>query len=726
MEPRELSEAKFWSSASEGRTDVLKKLLAAGVFVDCIGPSGETALMIAAQADQVETVRWLVGKGASVDARDERGTTALIFAAALGKQQTVMTLLELGADPAAKNHRGQDSLVMATVGDHAVIADLLRDRILERRSQVAREQAEKIGVEFSELPPEKIGFFISGHTRDEHETIDRSQDVLTSEDRIGEEMERTIPLTTFDGWLKQVSMDMLNPLGRLALDRAFPLFLTFMDFSEDLAHNLLTRRGGGVKTFHRPMRTRRFAGDDRLPRGRYFSLCRDQDGNDRGTLKGELWAYYRASDAGLIDILDYSLEGAIHSFEKGYGISFPEVKGPALALLFLQGKQISNPFLSLLGLDGSKPLIVVIPVQTVHSRIERTLDLRSPVVAQWFAHFFSRLTIKANDEKWMRCWPFRPGLASFHQILPTLLTQERGGGAFSLAVGSWLRQHGVNALIYPSARSDCGVEIHDGTVTAAKGWNLVDYRDASPPHIQKFLDISDYWEEDVRTGIGLGVGNLPETDPYQAVRIDYATDERHRGSWSVAGIVAVKQALLANELEKYATAVTEGVARPGLSWVGDLPVAKDVQKWVAAFVSGEFKKCAEWGVSLLPHIASFEILQMFLMSLHRLGKQPAAGGWNADEILQQLAPQLICHHRHDPELQSLLSITLGLREPNEVIELAADETHRARAQYYGSARLLGKGRRDEALPYLDACVRSGVNALETHLALAESAREHSI
>ena len=114
---------------------------------------------------------------------------------------------------------------------------------------------------------------------------------------------------------------------------------------------------------------------------------------------------------------------------------------------------------------------------------------------------------------------------------------------------------------------------------------------------------------------------------------------------------------------------------------------------------------------------------MFLMSLQRLGSQPAAGGWNADEILEQLAPQLMYHHREDPKAQSLLAITLGLLPPDTVIGNAADDNHLARAQYYAGARLLGEGRRGEAVPYLDACLRSGANALEPHLALAELVNE---
>jgi len=151
----------FRLAASQGETGTLEELLSAGVGVDCRGPAGETALILAAQSDQLDAVRWLAHRGAAIDARDSDGNTALMFAAALGSERTVMTLVELGADPAAQNRRGQDSLVLATVSEHAVIADFLRDRILEGRRKLGGERAARIGVEFSDLPPDKIGVFLA-------------------------------------------------------------------------------------------------------------------------------------------------------------------------------------------------------------------------------------------------------------------------------------------------------------------------------------------------------------------------------------------------------------------------------------------------------------------------------------------------------------------------------------------------------------------------------------
>ena len=56
-----------------------------------------------------------------------------------------------------------------------------------------------------------------------------------------------------------------------------------------------------------------------------------------------------------------------------------------------------------------------------------------------------------------------------------------------------------------------------------------------------------------------------------------------------------------------------------LSWVDALPVAPDVKEWTKLFITHDYKSCIDRGINLLPTIASFEILQMFLISLQRSG-----------------------------------------------------------------------------------------------------------
>jgi hypothetical protein len=110
---------------------------------------------------------------------------------------------------------------------------------------------------------------------------------------------------------------------------------------------------------------------------------------------------------------------------------------------------------------------------------------------------------------------------------------------------------------------------------------------------------------------------------------------------------------------------------------------------------------------------------MFLISLHRCGKQQVGGGWAADEVPEQLGPQALAHHEHLPDLHVLLGITVGALDPEVVLASTEDRTERCRINYYVAARLISQGRRDQARPYLDACIESPGECLESHLALEE-------
>lgn len=118
------------------RPDVVKKLLAAGHNPNIANLFGKTALMAAAQANNLETVKLLLNKGAKIDARSlhprdvpgnrwhksidyidfrcsyfpyniEHGErTALMYAAANAGLGVIRYLLEAGADPNAEDSTG--------------------------------------------------------------------------------------------------------------------------------------------------------------------------------------------------------------------------------------------------------------------------------------------------------------------------------------------------------------------------------------------------------------------------------------------------------------------------------------------------------------------------------------------------------------------------------------------------------------------------------------------
>src|SRR5262249_51233885 len=159
--------------------------------------------------------------------------------------------------------------------------------------------------------------------RDRDGSLNGTVDDVDADPAFADEMIRSMPLTTFDDWLKQIDADELNPVGQIALDRGFPLFLSWVDFSEDSAHNVMTRRGYGLSEFHRPRRARRFAGADTLPRGRYHTLCRNAHGDDGGALIGELYAYYRVQTAGVVAIVDSADETSIQQMRDSGAWSLP-------------------------------------------------------------------------------------------------------------------------------------------------------------------------------------------------------------------------------------------------------------------------------------------------------------------------------------------------------------------------------------------------------------------
>jgi hypothetical protein len=441
---------------------------------------------------------------------------------------------------------------------------------------------------------------------------------------------------------------------------------------------------------------------------------------------GELYAYYRIADAGIVTLVDSTNEHSMRGLEESGLWNLPRLDTPFIAVLFSPSERGANPLGRLCGVEFPNALSVLLPLSVQLTSIDRVLDLRRPEAADWFAYYFSRLVVDigetakagASEEyRWVQCCPYRPKLDAIREMLPTLLTQEPGGGLFCQMAGSWLRQNQVNALIYPSVRSDPRVEIRDGEVIDSSSWNLVDYRGAGAPYFRFFFDFSDYWEEKVRVGLGLGVGELPKRDPYHMARVEYVTEGPRRGSWRAVGIMAVKMAIMQVQQNAYLRDAGTNQARD-LHWVDELPVELDVKQWIKLFVSHDYKECVRRGMDLLPKIESFEMLQMFLLSLQRSGEEPAGGGWTAAEVFGHIGFEALMHHQHDPELHKLLAITLGVTDPGEALDVEQDRTARCRIHYYAAARLISAGRHREALQHLNACIDDPGSCLEAHLAMA--------
>ena len=127
-----------------------------GIQIDATNMADETALMLAANANDLASANLLIEAGASVnrpkwtplhyaaskghtammrlliendayvDAESPNGTTPLMMAAYYASPNAVKLMLEEGADPLLKNHDGQTALDMALVKDKKLSVQYIR------------------------------------------------------------------------------------------------------------------------------------------------------------------------------------------------------------------------------------------------------------------------------------------------------------------------------------------------------------------------------------------------------------------------------------------------------------------------------------------------------------------------------------------------------------------------------------------------------------------------
>jgi len=344
----------------------------------------------------------------------------------------------------------------------------------------------------------------------------------------------SIPLTLFRDWVKQISSEDLNILGRSAIEQAFPQFLGSNPDAEEMRGlDLLAEKLDVV--YRRIRSVRRFEGDESLPRERYFSICQGPDGRDGGTLVRELLAY-AGSDC-LVAVSDL-LDPRRHDIFRG----LPD--RPALAIAFFSIPPTGT--LRAFFLEKAREGIptVVVPYRLFPLTLESVVDLRARSVQHWFFR-----TFRKGDELFTKLAP--SSVNRFEQMLPSLMDGRLGGNEFCNGVGHWLRHRGVRGFVFPSARSNVGVTYNNGDTVQFYGWNLVMYAGApasafkSAPFMpdqviaHKVLDFSP-WARGWSAG----------------VQISVVEGGDHHGSWQVRGLEEAQENLFkakvrAGEWEKW-------------------------------------------------------------------------------------------------------------------------------------------------------------------------------
>lgn len=507
------------------------------------------ALVEAVKARSLDRVRELLSAGADPSHWGKPwGQTPLHHAAMLGFDEIAEALLAAEADPDRADFNGVKPLVVASLAGHNGMARLIRDSLSRRREEHTQQQFDRLGWPVGPLGVrEGEGEFMLAGT----EKVDEPHRII--ELSLVTEPHRTdVPFTSFEGWIKQTLADDFSPIALEAVEAGLPWFFDLAAPPEKMLAAIHEDRAGTVRRFS-GQRARRFAGDDTLPRSRYYTLCKDEEGHDAGTLVCEMWAYSHIARTGKIDLVDMADPTAPERLAK-LGLEIPASN--SILLVFLPGPDSGlSPFLLHSGLP-QRVVAFPLPVRVIYERIDKVVDLRIPDTADWFARVVSQAVLEVHSPltdktSYLKCWPLRPPLDNFGQLLPAMLTQELGGGVLSVAVGALLRKAGANALVFPSARNDPFLRFRDGKLRRAEGWNLVDYREAPPPKQLIVLNVDRSWPNNVRLGPGFMLKDGPGPDLFKSVTIDYEDSGPRRGSFEVEGIVQTLALLREIELQSF-------------------------------------------------------------------------------------------------------------------------------------------------------------------------------
>jgi ankyrin repeat protein len=122
------TEMDFIETARQGNSTAVGLFIDAGINLEARDSVGQTALMTATLADQLDTVRVLIAKRADLNAKDNYGGTALMTAAWKGNKEIVLSLLNSVVDLNAKADNGMTALMFAAWGNHTEIVTVLLEK----------------------------------------------------------------------------------------------------------------------------------------------------------------------------------------------------------------------------------------------------------------------------------------------------------------------------------------------------------------------------------------------------------------------------------------------------------------------------------------------------------------------------------------------------------------------------------------------------------------------
>lgn len=341
-------------------------------------------------------------------------------------------------------------------------------------------------------------------------------------------MNRLEPPPTHSGelWCKRFRMDLLDNRERAFFERAFPRF-----FEAPPEHPRRPEYEQYGFRFEEPYNLRRFSGGTILPRSRYSIECTPETGFSQQTLAMELLAY-AATDRDFIpevfDMTDPELGRLLAVLDSKTVARCAELRNRCLVVL-------ERP----LCVEPGVPLTAnpfVLPYEVTSIQRNSILDLRERPAMRWllttlWETFPGTVFLDLGDDPEhgssthaagpMPVMRFSGGIEGLEQLrkalqdpsagefgvrdcglggipdhkypllnlLQYILNPGLGGTPIDDIIAELLIAMGVDCLIYPSARHDCGVYYDGEHVVANLGWDIVDFSEASlaQPGMSAFL-----------------------------------------------------------------------------------------------------------------------------------------------------------------------------------------------------------------------------------------------
>jgi hypothetical protein len=339
-----------------------------------------------------------------------------------------------------------------------------------------------------------------------------------------------VPFSTFRGTLRQIDT---TASGKI-FDFYFPMFASLQEQSEWMKKSEIgwVYSASSTEMAGRG-RERRFAGDETLDRGRYYAL-EDSPSSppENNTLLREILAYASPTALVMPKLFDTTVDlDAVKKLSRDTGRKFAT---PALIMVIPPHGRGGLP--ASLGVSHAETTIITYPLKIVELELDHVLDLRKHSTLDWLGQTFVSLEEQEAENSPIRSFKGNPPKTGF-ELVPTLLSQMLGGGSpFIQGIGAWLRSHGANALIYPSARSDCFVSLNYEEIEESYGFILVDYRGSGRCP----------WKE----SFGRLVGWVDKASRQIEVEVK---SEGNLNSWGTKNVLALQQNRYGSYRERFAT-----------------------------------------------------------------------------------------------------------------------------------------------------------------------------